>query len=506
MEVTKQEKLFQIHKKIKDNLVEMYRICLVGEENHVNSAPFHHQLSDILLKDTKHFAIEMFRESAKSTYVLKTFPIYAMAHPAENRRYIVIIKQNITLAQAKLKEIVDEYISNEVLNINMIKIVKNSADAFEVIVRAKGKKNLRLRLEAYGKGSSIRGITWRNIRPQIMILDDIQDLEDAQSEIVMEKDWDWFLGDVLFLAKTGRVFLIGNNLGKKCVIERVMDEPTLEFEKLKIPAINEAGESTWPEQFPLSFLEKEKGQYTALNKLDIWFRERMCQAISPETQKFKKEYFKFFADADLPETFDIDITIDPAISKQKKACNTSIVAVAKNSYSPNWYVLDYKAGKYDPYEIIKHTFEMYEELTRLYPNSFVRIWIEGVAYQEALKYVFEEEMRRRKLFIFVDTFIDKTDKERRILGLVPMFKIGVIFLRSWMSALMEEALLFPMGATVDIIDGLAFHQHVKINTFEQQEEEKDDHKGLLVDGNLGKLVKFLSDNNEQSDHMADTYL
>lgn len=511
MELTKKEKLFQIHKKIKNNLVEMYRICLVGTEKYVSSAPFHYKLSHILLESTKHFVIEMFRESAKSTYVLKAFPILSLAHPKEETRYITIIKQNVTLAQAKLKEIVDEYITNEVLNINLIKVVKNSADAFEAIVRAKGKKNIRVRLEAYGKGSSIRGLTWKNIRPQIIIIDDPQDLEDAQSDVTLEKDWSWFLSDVLFLSKTGRVFLIGNNLGKKCIVERVMDEPTLEFERLKIPALDEQGNSTWPEQFSTEFLMKQKAQFTALGKLDIWYRERMCQAISPETQKFKQEYFKFFEESNLPETFDIDITIDPAISKKKEACNTSIIAVAKNMYSPNWYVLDYKFGKYDPYDLINNTFEMYKELHRLYPNAFIRVWVEGVAYQEALKYVFEEEMKRAKLFIFIDTFVDRQDKKQRIEGLVPMFKIGVIFLRSWMTALIEEALLYPMGATVDIIDGLAFHQHIKINTFTQNDLPKTEEKGLLVDGNLSSLISKLQNSSlelqsDSSSHLADTYL
>lgn len=501
--MTRKDKLLAIHQVTNKNLVELFRVALSESDGHVKSPQFHYDVSDILLNDNRNFAIEMFRESGKTSLVLKSFPIYCLTYPQQDRRYIVIIKQNTTLAQTKLIEIVSEYEGNEVLNINKIKVNKKAADAYEVVVRGKDKKNIKMRIEAYGKGSSIRGLSWDNIRPQVIIMDDIQDLEDANSEVTLEKDWNWFLSDIKFLSRTGRIFIIGNNLGKKCVIERIIDSGELDFEVLKLPALVN-GKSTWPEMFSTEFLTKEKEEFSRLGKLDIWYRERMCQAISPETQKFKQEYFRFFNEEDLPGAFDIDITIDPAISKRKKACNTSIVAVAKNQYNHNWYVLDYRFGKWDPYGLITNTFEMFNELKRMYPNAFIRVWVEGVAYQEALRYVFEEEMRRQGIFMFLDTFVDKQDKNQRILGLVPLFRIGVIYLRPWMTHLMEEALLFPMGATVDIIDGLAFHQHVKIGTFDAPPvPEQANTTGM--DGNLHNIIKQLQDTNH-SNFMEDTYL
>lgn len=470
--MTELEKLIQIHQKASSNLVEFYRICLSDPEEYKAPAPFHYQISDILLNDNRHFAIEMFRESAKSTYVLKSFPIYRLTYPKKEERYIIIIKQNQELASAKILEIINEYEHNEVLNKNLIQIHKKSARAIEVTVRGFNRENIQIRIEAYGKGSSIRGLAWGNIRPQVVILDDVQDLEDSQSETTLEKDWNWFLSDVKFLAKTGRIFMIGNNLGANCIIERTITSGEMGFETLKISAINEKGESTWPEQFSTEFLKSEKEEFIRLGKLDIWYRERMCQAIAPETQIFKEEYFQFFNEEDLPEEFDIDIVIDPAISKRKEACNTAMVAVAKSSYSPNWYVNDYKVGKFNPYEMLQNLYSMLDQFAISYPNSQVRVWIEGVAYQEALKYVFEEEMRRNRKYFFVDTFIDKQDKDQRIKGLVPMFRTGVLYFRSWMTELKEEALTYPAGKTKDIIDALALQMHIKYPTMEKREEKK----------------------------------
>jgi hypothetical protein len=76
-----------------------------------------------------------------------------------------------------------------------------------------------------------------------VIIDDPQDGEDAKSELTLERDWNWFLSDVKFLSRTGRIFMIGNNLGERCLIERVFahaDE--LGFQTVRIPVLNEQDE------------------------------------------------------------------------------------------------------------------------------------------------------------------------------------------------------------------------------------------------------------------------
>lgn len=459
------DKLLAIHKQTHKSLVDFFRIFIGDKDDYVEPAKFHYLLSDLLLHDKKNFAIEMFRESGKSAMVLRAFPTYKLVYPSDDACYIVIIKQNQTLASAKLLEIINSYENHAIMNMNLISVAKKSADAIEVTVYGTDKKNHTVRIEAYGKGASIRGLTWGNLRPQVVIMDDIQDLEDSQSETVVEKDWDWFLSDVAFLAKTGRIFIIGNNLGRKCVIERIIDnKDRMDFQVMKIGALNEEGKSNWETRFSTQFLMEEKKKYTELGKLDIWYRERMCEAISPETQLFKQAYFRYFEEQDLPSGLDIDITIDPAISKKKDACNTAIVAVGKQDLNPNWYVLDYVADHLDPLQLIDAVFKMYADLRVKYPTSNIRVFVETVAYQQSLKYFIEEEMRKRREFFVLEEFKDTHEKEQRIKGLVPMYKTGVVYHRRWMNALEEELLLFPKGKTIDIVDALSFHTQIKYNT------------------------------------------
>ena len=40
-------------------------------------------------------------------------------------------------------------------------------------------------------------------------------------ETVTESDWEWFLTDIIFLGRNSRIFMIGNNLGDRCIVETI---------------------------------------------------------------------------------------------------------------------------------------------------------------------------------------------------------------------------------------------------------------------------------------------
>lgn len=436
--------LATIYSEARKSLVDFYRVMLAGDE-YVPPAKFHYDLSDILLNNDKHFAIEAFRESAKSSYVLQAYPLYLLTYPQEEKSFVVIIKSTQTLADKTMKEIQNTYLSHPILKGNVIKVNEQSASKFEVVVMGVGMKPVTMRFEAYGKGSSLRGLNWGTKRPQVVICDDLQDMEDSYSDVVQIKDWDWFLADVKPLGKNTRIFMIGNNLGEKCIIERLFQQhELLGFDVMKIAAIDEEGNATWPEQFTVDELYKEKAQYVATGKIDIWYRERMCVAMPEENRIFKKEYIHYFDNDDLKgKNLQYFIAVDPAISQKKSADNTAICVVGKEPTSSKWYVVELIAKKMNPSEIIEALFMLYDKYRP------VKIGIEVVAYQQALSHFFHEEMSRRGVYPVVQELRHSTKKEERIMGLQPMFRCGDVLIRNSDIILEEELLAFPKGAHDD---------------------------------------------------------
>nr|DAN23695.1 MAG TPA: Terminase large subunit [Caudoviricetes sp.] len=395
-----------------------------------------------------------------STFVLRAFPLYRLTYPTKKANYIVFIMANQTKASKQLKEIADTYVSNEFLSLNLVKVKQQSDKAFECVVTDENGEEIRVRMEAYGKGSSIRGLLWGDKRPDIIIIDDPQDVEDSLSDTIQTNDYDWFLSDAYFLGKRTRIFMIGNNLGEKCLIEQVINnKDLLKFNALRIPVMNENGESNWAERFPVEEILEEKEAWRALGKLDIWEREKMCIAISPERQTFKKEYFMYYAPTELKlEDCSIYTTVDLAISQKESADYTVVCTVAVNSDN-KWFILDIDFDRYDPSQTIDAIFRAVQKYKPLY------VGVEKVAYQASVKHYLEKEMPKRNIWFTVKDLEASSRKELRIATLQPRFKSGSVWFpmgAKFLTELESELQSFPKGLHDDLIDALAYISQIAL--------------------------------------------
>ena len=358
---------------------------------------------------------------------------------------------------------------------------------FNTKLKADSKSKDKWNTDAGGSYVSVgRGGATTGRGANIFIVDDpFKDREEAESQTIRDKVWDWYRSVVYTrLEKGGAVVIIQTRwhlddlIGR---VERNCKETGKKYEKISFPAVaieeepnRQIGEALWVNKYPLERLNEIK---STIGLYD-WSALYQQNPITAETQEFKQEYFKYFEEEDLKEDIDIDITIDPAISKKKGACRSAVVSVAKRAYSPNWYILNTVYGQFDPLELINVVFKEYTELRFRYPQANIRVYVEAIAYQQSLKFFIEEEMRRRKEYFVLEEFRDMHDKEQRIRGLVPLYRTGVIFHRDWMKDLEEELMTFPRGLSVDIADALSFHIHIKPNTIKMDildlvgEEEK----------------------------------
>lgn len=442
---------------ISPNVLEKMNTCLVDfryvalgndEQNELKSAYFHYDLSNLLLKEKSNVALEMFRESGKSSYALRTFPLHALAYPSTERDFIVIIKQNQRTASNKLKELIAEYRSNPLIQHNLIKIIEESQNCFSVDVKDENDNIVNVRIEAYGKGSAIRGLSNQDRRPKIIILDDIQDKEDARSEVTVEVDWDWFLSDILFLGKTARIFLIGNNLGERCVIERVINNADhLGFKALRIPVMID-GKPTWPEKQSIEEIEKEKADFAAIGKLDVWYAEKMCQAVAEATRIFNEEDYRYYSPHsrnDIIGRCNIFACLDPASSTRPESCLRAITVTAIDADNL-WFLLDCEYGRWDSAAMVDVIFNV------VLKYGLKDFYIEKGWYEQVIKPFLHAEMKKRNIFFNVIPLehAKQGSKLERIKLLQPRFKAHTIYFP-------DEALWLPemkaefAGVTKDAI-------------------------------------------------------
>lgn len=209
-------------------------------------------------------------------------------------------------------------------------------------------------------------------------------------------------------------------------------------------AINDDGSLFFPERLTQEFLDNAKrtmGSYLFANQY-------LNEIIPDDMQTFKKEWFRYIDK--LPKNYTTFIYIDPALSEADTADFTGVVVVHVDE-EKKWYVDFAKRLRVTPTRLVEYIFEINAQFK---PNV---IGIEEVAYQKALLYFLDEEMRRRGVVLPVKGIKPPTTKTKqtRILSLVPRFEWQRISLAMGLNDLELELLQFPRGTHDDLIDALA---------------------------------------------------
>lgn len=212
------------------------------------------------------------------------------------------------------------------------------------------------------------------------------------------------------------------------------------YEKARRPN----GDLLFPEKLSDDFLinaRKVMGSYVYANQYEN-------EIIPSDQLTFKPEWIKYYAVR--PERVNTFAFIDPAISLEKTADYTGVVVIHVDEEDA-WYVEYARHYRLSPTEIVDLVFKITDQYK---PQC---IGIEDVAYQKALLYMLDHKSKEIGKVVPVRAIKPGNDqsKEMRILGLVPRFEWGRIFLRPEQKELEDELRLFPRAAHDDIIDALS---------------------------------------------------
>ena len=433
------------------------------------SAPFHYHWSDVLLLKTENFCIEGYRESAKTQIILRSFPLYNLVYPNELRRYVLFVCRNQEMAEKRLKAVKEEYKGNPLLKVRMNNIQEDSASTFQLGVYDNDGKVILVRYEAHGKAGSIRGASWGALRPQLVVMDDLQNKDDMDSERALERDWDWFLDDVLPLTSKGRIFYISNNMGEKCIAERIFAcngdfGPSKKFLCSRVPkttSLSAHGIPAWTTRDNQTDILAERDAYARVGRASIWMRNNMCECVAQEDKVFNPEWFRYYHPSDIEniiKSCNVFARGDLGLTSKDTGDYTAFVVVGVNEMN-YWYVLDCIYGHLTLDERVDAIFDINRKWN---PMNF---GIENAAGADLLIRECTKQMPVRNNWIrklFECTHGGKK-KELRIEAMQPRFAANAVWFpedAAWLPEMISELSMFTrLGLTTlhdDLIDALAY--------------------------------------------------
>lgn len=220
----------------------------------------------------------------------------------------------------------------------------------------------------------------------------------------------------------------------------------------------EDGSLLFPERLSQEFLDNARRQMGS-----YYFANQYLNEVIPDDAKvFKKEWLRIYDS--VPDGGYNFCFIDPAIGQHKHHDYTGIAVV---TVVPNgdWYVRVASRYRLTPTGIINKIFEINDQFKPM------AIGIEIVAYQEALLYILDEKMRQRKVVLPIkDVRRQGVSKQTRILGLVPRFEWGRMFVARGMKDFEDEYFTWPRGKFDDILDSLCSIENILVYPEEKKNE------------------------------------
>lgn len=309
-----------------------------------------------------------------------------------------------------------------------------------------------------GAGQQVRGILYRNSRPDLIICDDLEDSESVRSEEQRKKLEEWFFADVCNSVDRGskawKIVVIGTLLHEDSLLAKLLKDP--EWAAIEIDLCSDDLRSNWPDFMSDAEVRELYESYKNKGQLDVFAREYRGVPIATETASFRQSYFKDYDESSdefqkVKLRLENVVIIDPAKTTNFSSADSAIIGIGVDTQSSRLYVRDIVADKLHPDEIYDQAFAMADRI------GARTIGYEVTSLNEFITYPFTTEMIKRRRFYQLVELKARASKEERIAMLVPFYRMGYVFHNPAISPILEQQLLaYPRSKRWDVMDALAY--------------------------------------------------
>jgi len=214
------------------------------------------------------------RGFGKTTTITLALPLWCSL--LKKRRFILIVSDSHDQAKQQLANLQSEIENNE-------RIREDFGDMKgRVWQRSEVELANHVRIEALGSGMKIRGRKYLQFRPDLIVLDDIENLKSVQSKTQRETTYSWLTQSVIRAGWSDtKIFIVGNFLHFDCLLKRVVANPMFRnkvFQAVVSWAENQALWDAWREL--LTDLSDEHKDETARAFFELNREEMLRGAVS----------------------------------------------------------------------------------------------------------------------------------------------------------------------------------------------------------------------------------
>ena len=439
---------------------------------------------------TKHRLVSIAapRNHAKTTAITHAYLLAALLF--REAEFALIVSDTEGQAKDFLNDIIIDLSTNE--HLRALFEIGDFAKDTESAIIVNFKDGKQFKVEAKGAGQKVRGIKWNQKRPNLIIIDDLENDENVATREQRMKLKRWINGALIpCMSNTGKLRAAGTIIHSDSWLASTMPDESSSMTihtPLKVhskllskgwysakyrghPAIGDYSLTLWPDHRPPEFFKEEYERAAADGMTDVYSAEHLNQPIDETFAYFRKNDFK-----DLPPELpplNYYGAFDFAISKADRA-DFTVGGVVGIDEAGNLYLVNVVRGRFDPDESVAEVFRMERE----YHPGF--ILVEKGTLAHAIGAVLNKEMDKKRIYPMLHPIATTGDKRTKARGIQKIARSGHFYVdksAEWYPAFEDELLRFDRGRNDDQVDmialfGLKIDEMQDAPTQEEQEEDE----------------------------------
>lgn len=455
---------------------------------------FHKELWDLCCSENELVAVAAPRGHAKSTAITKSFVLAACLF--RQSQFVLLVSDTYDQAVFFLGDIKKELQLNAEL-IDLFKVRRIPKDTESDII-VEMEDGYCFRIVCKGSEQKVRGLKWNDLRPDLIIGDDLENEELVSNQERRDKFRRWFFGALLPVRRPGgKVRLVGTIMHLDSCLNRLMPMERAKetiYEDLKTYSTKKTGgwvsvkykahnkdfsKILWEARFSKDWFKEEKEKYAHQGYPEIYSQEFLNVPLDEDSAFFKQSDFHSITHEEWrdimakkkPLTFYAGA--DLAISDKERA-DFSVFHVVGVDQNGVMFHMDTIRERLDAKQIV----DTILNLQKMWNLAFFAIEKEKIS--KAIGPFLKEEMLKRGIFSHLVEITPSADKKTRARGIQGRMRIGGLRFNKqadFYNVLESEFLRFPKDVHDDQVDamstiGLALDKITAGPTLEEAQEEE----------------------------------
>lgn len=424
------------------------------------------------------------RGHAKSTNLTFKDDLHAIVY--EYKHFIMILSDVADQAIGFLEAIKEELETNEAIREDFGDLTGRVWRDNVIITKT------NIKVIAKGAGQKVRGLKHKQWRPDLIVLDDIENDELVRTVEQRKKLENWFYKAV---SKCGDsytdIVYIGTLLHYDSLLAKVLKNPAYQSKKYKAvlsfskedklwaqwaDIYNDLGNDARAEDARAFFdghkkemlegtqvLWEEKLSYYDLMEMRLtegeaaFNSEEQNEPINPDDCLFNEEWFEYFDESQYDfadKLYKFYGFVDPSMGKSKKSDYSAIITIAHDTVDGWMYVLDADVERRHPDKIIDDVLYKATLIKMMYGKRYEIFGAETNQFQAFFKDQLAKESAKSGVYLPLQGINQNSDKTMRIQTLQPYVKNKYLRFKRNQKLLLEQLKYFPMADHDDAPDAL----------------------------------------------------